>query len=67
VAEAQETVVVVPVVLEVVEVELEVFIRVAVHEGHPMVAIDETEQQCATCQPFHRERHRLLSVFYFEF
>jgi hypothetical protein len=39
VAESEETVVVVPRILEVAEVELEVAIRVAVHVRHPVVAI----------------------------
>lgn len=39
VAEAEEAVVVVPVVLEVAEVEVVVAIRVAVHVRHPVVAV----------------------------
>ena len=41
-AEGQEHVVVVPVILEVPEVELEIAIRVAVHVRHPVVAVNET-------------------------
>jgi hypothetical protein len=39
VAEAQHAVVVVPVVLEVAEIELEVTVRVVVHVRHPVVAV----------------------------
>ena len=38
-AESEENVVVVPVILEVVEVELEIAIGVPVHVRHPVVAV----------------------------
>ena len=66
VAEAEEGIVVVPDILEVVEVELEITIRVSVHVRHPMVAAGIPHQQCTTRRLFHQEEHQLPFEFYSE-
>ncbi len=40
VAEAEENVVVIPVILEIAEVEVEITVRVSVHVRHPVVAVE---------------------------
>jgi hypothetical protein len=64
VAEAQNNVVGIPVILEVAEVELEVTVRVSVHVRHPVVAVGVLPKVCAAHHPFHRGEHRHSPVFY---
>lgn len=66
VAEAEEAVVVVPVILEVAQVELEIVIRVPVHVGNPVVAVGILPKLCTINRLFHRGRHQPPSVFYSE-
>ncbi len=42
-AESQENIVVVPVILEVAEVEVEVAVRIRVHVRNPVVAVNESK------------------------
>ena len=66
VAEAEEAIVVIPVILEVVEVELEVAIGVPVHVRHPVVTVGMPHQQYAMRHPFHRKRLLSPPEFYSE-
>jgi hypothetical protein len=66
VAEAEEAVVVVPVVLEVAQVELEIVVRVPVHVRNPVVAVGTLPKLCTIGHQYHRKRHRPPSEFYSE-
>ena len=66
VAEAQDNVVGIPVILEVAEIELEVTVRVSVHVWHPVVAVGVLPKVCAAHHPFHWRKHRSSPVFYAE-
>ena len=66
VAAAEDTVVVVPVILEVAEVEIEVTIRVGVHVRHPVVAVGGPRKLCIADHPFHRKQHQPPPEFHSE-
>jgi hypothetical protein len=66
VAESQEDVVVVPVILEIVEVELEVAIGVPVHVRHPVVAVNESISYVHHAVRYHRDQHQPISELHAE-
>jgi hypothetical protein len=66
VAEAEEAIVVVPVILEIPEVELEIAIGVRVHVGHPVVAIEDTSSFVHHAVRYHRDRHQPISELHAE-
>ena len=61
-AEAHQTVIVIPVVLEIAEVEFVVAVRVPVDVRHPVAAIGVYALNC----PNHRKRRLPPSEFYAE-
>ena len=65
-AEAKKTIVVVPVILEVPEVELEIVIGVPVRIRNPAVAIEKKLSFVHHIVHFHRKQHLSPSVFYAE-
>ena len=67
VAEAEETVVIVPVILEVAEVELPVTVRVAVHVRHPVVAVGVHTSNVREIIRSHRTQHQPDPAFHSEF
>lgn len=59
-AEANNTIVIIPIILEVAEVEFIVTVRVAFDVRHPVVAISVY----APNYPNHQKQHLLFFVFY---